>query len=71
MLLSVMAGLNKEGDSDFEEILNDKEKREIIIAKSVIQLIIDGYSINYEDIKKHFSSEDVQHKIMKYSKKYS
>jgi len=68
---SIMAGLNKDGDTNFEEMLQSEEKIEILIAKSVIQLIIDGYSISDEEINKHFTLEGIQGKIQKYSKKYS
>lgn len=68
---SMMNGINKDGELDFEEMLKDPEKREVIIAKSCIQLIIDGYTLSDEDIKNHFKSEHVQEKLRLYSKKYN
>lgn len=68
---SMMAGINENGSIDFEAMLQDKDQREIIIAKSCIQLIIDGYTLSEEDIKKYFSNEKIQEKLRLYSKKYS
>lgn len=63
--------LNEGRDSLFEEDLLNEDKREIIIAKSVIQLIVDGYSISEEDINKYFPTEKVRSKILMYQEKYN
>ena len=68
---SMMSGLNKDQEIDFEEMLKDPGKREIIIAKSCIQLIIDGYTLSNEDIKQHFANENIQEKLRLYGKKYN
>lgn len=68
---SMMNGLNKDTDINFEEILMIPEKREIIVAKSCIQLIIDGYTLADEDITKYFKSDMIQEKLRLYVKKYT
>ena len=59
---TMMNGINENGKLDFEELMKDPETREIYIAKSCVQLIIDGYTLSDEDIKKHFVTEKVQEK---------
>jgi transcriptional regulator with XRE-family HTH domain len=68
---SMMAGLNDNHEVDFEELLKIPEKREVIIAKSCIQLIIDGYTLSEEDIKQYFKNEMIQEKLRLYVKKYN
>lgn len=68
---TMMLGLNSDMDEDFEEMLKDPEKKEIVIAKSCIQLIIDGYNLRDEDIDHHFNSELVRTKLKKYITKYN
>ncbi len=67
---TMMEGLNKDSEVSFEDALKDPETREIYIAKSVIQLIIDGYSVTEEDLDEHFS-EQIKNKILKYQTKYN
>ena len=68
---SMIMGLNQGEDVDYEQMLADPEKREIIIAKSCIQLIIDGFTLKDDDITNHFASELVQTKLRKYVQKYN
>lgn len=51
----MMSGLNKDNEFDFEAALLDLEKREVLIAKSCVQLIIDGYTLSEEDIVQRVS----------------
>ena len=67
----MMAGINKDSDVDFEDMLRDPEKREIIIAKCCVQLIIDGYTLSEEDIQQYFQSDMIKEKLTKYVKKYN
>lgn len=68
---TMMAGLNSDMDEPFEDMYKDPFKKEIIIAKSVLQLLIDGYSINEEEVKEFFTFEDIQKKLIKANIKYS
>jgi len=68
---SMMTGLNKDSEKDFEELLKIPIKREVIIAKSCVQLIVDGYTLQEEDIKNYFTNEEVQNKLRLYVKKYN
>ena len=68
---TMMIGINENGTIDFEEMLRDDHQREIIIAKSCVQLIIDGYTLSDEDVTKHFATDKVQEKLRLYSKKYN
>ncbi len=65
------AGLNEGEDESFEVALLDPTKREIIIAKSCVELIIDGYNLSDEDIENHFPTEMVRQKLRKVMTKYS
>ncbi len=68
---TMFTALNEGRETPFEEDLMNKEKREIILAKSVIQLIIDGYSLSEEDAIKNFPTEAVRKKVLMYQEKYS
>ncbi|MCK5731799.1 MAG: helix-turn-helix transcriptional regulator [Tenericutes bacterium] len=67
---NMMSGLANMVKPDLETILNDKESLEILVAKSVIQLLIDGYYITDEEINSHFGTEGIRLKLLKVSKKY-
>ncbi len=68
---TMMMGLNSDTDEDFEESLRDPVKREIFVAKSCVQLIIDGYTLSDEDINEHFPTEKIREKLKLYQKKYN
>lgn len=68
---SMIKGLNDGEDVDYEQMLQIPEKREIIVAKSCIQLIIDGYTLKEEDIDAHFKTDLVKEKLKKYVRKYN
>ena len=68
---SMMSGLSKDKEVDFEEILKTPEKREVLVAKSCIQLIVDGYTLSEEDINNYFNNEMIQEKLRLYVKKYN
>ena len=68
---SMIRGVDNDMKIDFEATLLNTEQREIIIAQSCIQLVIDGYTLNDEDINKYFKSETVKEKMRLYVKKYS
>ncbi len=68
---TMMIGFNTDSEETFEERYRDPEKREVYVAKSVIQLIIDGYSVNEEEVRDFFENEQIQEKILKYQAKYN
>lgn len=68
---AMMEGINKDREVSFEESWNDSDQREAIVAKSVIQLIVDGYQVNDEDVDTYFSSEKIKAIIQKYNLKYN
>jgi len=68
---SMMVGLNKDREEDFEELIKNPESREILIAKSCVQLIVDVYTLSEDDIKEHFANEKIQEKLRLYQKKYN
>lgn len=67
----MISGINKDGEIDFEEMIKNPDKMEIIVARACIQLIIDGYSLNDDDVLKNFKNVEIQEKLIKYAKKYS
>ena len=68
---SMMSGLEKEaGEMTFLERLMDPEQREILVAKSCIQLVIDGYHLSDDDIEQHFENDMIKAKVKKIIKKY-
>lgn len=68
---TMMQGLNADMEVPFEETLQDPQMREIFVAKSVVQLIIDGYSVDEEDIIRFFETEDIQNRLIKVQKKHN
>ena len=68
---SMIRGVNNELKVDFEASLQNIDQREVVIAQSCIQLIIDGYTLVDEDINKYFKSEIVKEKLRLYIKKYT
>ncbi|MCK4551553.1 MAG: helix-turn-helix transcriptional regulator [Tenericutes bacterium] len=67
---NMMNGLANMVKPDLETVLNNKEDLEILVAKSVIQLLIDGYYITDEEINSHFGTEAIRLKLLKISKKF-
>lgn len=67
---SMINGINKDYDIDFEKAILDPQIREVLIAQSCIQLIIDGYDVAIEDIEEHITSESVREKLRGFLKKY-
>ncbi|AIO19570.1 HTH-type transcriptional regulator ImmR [Candidatus Izimaplasma bacterium HR1] len=68
---TMMQGINQDMEVPFEEFYKKPRNREIFVAKSVIQLIIDGYSVDEETIKEFFKFEDIQAKLVKVQVKYN
>ncbi len=68
---SMIRGLNNDLRVDFEAALLNIEQREILVAQSCIQLIIDGYTLIDEEIDQYFNSENVKEKLRLYVKKYT
>ncbi|MCK5732471.1 MAG: helix-turn-helix transcriptional regulator [Tenericutes bacterium] len=68
---SMVSGVNNDLEVDLEAALLDIEQREILIAQSCIQLIIDGYTLIDKDIDQYFKSEKVKEKLRLYVKKYT
>ncbi len=68
---SITNGLNNGTLENFEEALLDPKQREIIVAKSCLELIRDGYNLKEEDIENHFPTDVVQQKLKKIMTKYN
>jgi len=68
---SLMSGVMKDEHASFEDDLRNPEKMEILVAKSVVQLIIDGYQVSKEEIDNFFSTEEIREKVKKYQIKYN
>lgn len=68
---TIFNALDENNEISFEEQLKNPEKREIIAAKSVIQLIVDGYSVREEDVMEHFTNPKAIEKIKMYQEKYN
>ena len=68
---SLMSGVMKDENASFEDDLRNPEKMEILVAKSVVQLIIDGYQVSKEEIDNFFSTEEIREKVKKYQIKYN
>lgn len=71
IVTTMFNALNEGRDTSFEEDILDPNKREILLAKSVIQLIIDGYNISEADLVEFFPTEMIRGKVQKYQEKYS
>lgn len=67
----MMSGLKEFIKGDFAEVINNKASLEVLVAKSVIQLVIDGYYISEEDIEKYFPTDKIREAVSKYSIKYN
>ncbi len=67
---AMMNGVNEIFKENFSDVINSKRGAEEILAKSIVQLISEGYYITKEDIESNFKSDDIKEAITKYSKKY-
>ena len=67
----MMTGLVGMFRVDLDNAMADYNILETHAAKSVVQLIVDGYYIVEEDIEKYFRADKVKDAIIKYSKKYN
>ena len=66
--------VNSIKDSDgnnLEDFLKDEAQYEVVLAKSIVQLIIDGYYVDDAEIDEHFKTEGIKEKIKKYQMKYN
>ncbi len=68
---SMMSGLVNDAGTSFEEQMFDPNNREIFIAKSVIQLIIDGYYIIEDELDSIITNDGYKEKIILCQKKYN
>ena len=68
---SMINSVKDDEGHNLEDFLKDDEKKELVLAKSVIQLIIDGYSVDETEVDKHFKVEMYKAKIKKYQLKYN
>jgi len=68
---NIINSVKDQNDNNLEYILMNDESMEVIVAKSVIQLIVDGYTLDEKDLVEHFKSESVREKLFKYQKKYN
>ena len=66
----IINSVTDEDGNNLEFILADEELSEIILAKSVIQLIIDGYTLEEQEVLNHFKSKGIKDKVLKYYTKY-
>ena len=67
----MMNSVNKEGELEFQDMMKNPEKKEISVTIACIQLIIDGYSLDDEDVLSNFKNEEIQEKLINYAKKYN
>lgn len=68
---SMMSSLNEEIKGNFENVVTNKENTEGLVAKSVVQLIVDGYTISDDEIEKYFTQVHLKEIVKKYSLKYN
>lgn len=68
---SMMSGLVNDAGASFEEQMSNSNNREIFVAKSIIQLIIDGYYVVEDEIDSFITKDGYKEKILLYQKKYN
>lgn len=59
-------GINKRMNINFEEMVQDETRREFLIGEVIMQYLMEGYSVDYEDVKNHIKSEKLRNIIKKY-----
>lgn len=65
----MIEGINNKMNMDFENELKDKNNKEAHYAEAIIQLIMEGYSVNIDDVKNIISNEKMIDIIDKYHTK--
>ena len=64
-------GLKDIIEPDFYTAMNTKKHFELLVAKSVYQLLVDGYYVNDEEINGYFTVSGTKEKMYQISKKYN
>lgn len=64
-------GLKDVVEPDFNTAMNTRKHFELLVAKSVYQLLVDGHYVNDEDINEYFTVEEIRTKLLHISKKYN
>ena len=63
---SAIEGVNKRLNIDFESRMSDDDAFEELLAEIVIHYLMDGFSIDIEDVKKHIRSRKLRNIVKKY-----
>ena len=64
-------GINSKMNIDIEEYLKSDENRELLLAEAVIQYLLNGYTVNDDEIETTFSSDKLKKTIRRYAVNYS
>lgn len=64
-------GINKSMNIDFEQYIKDDRYKEVMFAEVIIQYLMNGYTMDLDDIKQHITSEKMIGIIGKYLGKES
>ncbi len=67
--LGAVNGINKTMNIDIEEYLEDEYKREVLYAEVIIQYILKGSCVNFDEVKEYIKSEKMRMLIKKYMDK--
>ena len=66
--LGAIEGINNKMNIDFEESIKDDYIKEVLIAKAIIQYLMDGYTVNKTELDTFIKSEKMRNTIEKYIK---
>lgn len=61
-------GINKKMNIDIEEYLKDDYYKEVMLTEAIIQYLMNGYTVDEEDINDNIKSEKMRMAIKKYIK---
>lgn len=59
-------GINAKMNIDIEAYLNDSHSRECMLAEAIVQYLLNGYTVDPEDIDLHIQAEKMRATIKKY-----
>lgn len=68
---NMINSIKDENGNNIEDFLKDEQQSELVLAKSVIQLIVDGYTVDVKELRTYFTIECLIEKIKKYQIKYN
>lgn len=64
--IGAIDGINKRMNINFEEMIQDETRREFLIGEVIIQYLMEGYSVDYDDVTAHIKSDKLRNIIKKY-----